>query len=55
MTVKYTVYADIEAEDESKLHTSEDDCWHPSDHRDLATFGTLQEAEEFLGSLEDKP
>lgn len=54
MTVEYTIYAYIEAYDESKLKTSEDDCWQPSDMRDLATFGTLQEAEDFLANLKEK-
>lgn len=51
MAVKYTVYASIEACDESKLNTKEDDCWHPSEERDLVEFDNLQKAEEFLNNL----
>lgn len=54
MGVKYTVYANIEAFDESKLKTCEDDCWHPSEERDLAVFESLEDAEMFLESLPTK-
>ena len=51
MSVEYTVYANIEAYDESKIKTSEDDCWHPSDEWNLAVFDTLEEAEAFMTNL----
>ena len=49
MGIKYTVYATIEAVEERK-----DDCWHPSEERDLAVFESLEEAEIFLKSLPTK-
>ena len=54
MAVKYTVYVNIEAFDESKLHTKEDDCWHPSEEQDLGEFDTLEEAEKFMNELPTK-
>ena len=54
MSVIYTVYANVEAYDESKLNTNMDDCWHPSEERDLAEFTSLEEAEAFLESLPTK-
>ena len=51
MSVKYTVYANIEAYDPAKTHTAEDDCWHPSDEVDLAEFDNLEEAERFIEVL----
>lgn len=54
MGVEYMVYANIEAFDKSKLKTNEDDCWHPSEERDLAVFKSLEEAEMFLESLPTK-
>ena len=54
MGVKYTVYVNIEAYDESKLKTPEDDCWHPSEERDLAEFDSLEEAENFMNELPSK-
>lgn len=54
MTVKYTVYTNIEAYDSAKENTAEDDCWHPSDEIDLAEFGSLEEAEQFMQALKDK-
>jgi len=55
MSVKYTVYANIEASDESKVMTPEDDVWHPSEGRDLAVFVTLKKAEAFLENLPQVP
>jgi len=55
MAIEYTVYANIEAYDASKLHTNEDDCWHPlAEERDLAVFISLEKAEEFMNSLPTK-
>lgn len=51
MSIEYTVYVNIEASDESKLNTSEDDCWHPSDEKDLGVFDSLDEAENFVAKL----
>lgn len=52
MSIKYTVYANIEAYDESKRYTNETDCWHPlQGERDLAVFGSLEEAIAFLENL----
>lgn len=54
MAVEYTVYVNIEAYDESKRDTNEDDCWHPSDERDLGVFGSLKKAEQFVADLPRK-
>lgn len=51
MAVEYTVYVNIEAYDESKRHTNEDDCWHPSSERNLGVFGNLKKAEQFMENL----
>jgi len=51
MTVKYTVYANIEAHDSAKENTAEDDCWHPSEEIDLKEFGNLEDAERFMQAL----
>lgn len=55
MTIRYTVYADIEAYDESKRGTNEDDCWHLDNvERDLAVFDDPEEAKKFLDNLPTK-
>ena len=51
MSAIYTVYANIEAYDESKLNTPQADCWHPSQERDLAEFSSLEGAETFMDEL----
>jgi hypothetical protein len=51
MTVEYTVYCNIQAYDESKVDTLEDDCWYPSQEVELATFATLADAETFMENL----
>jgi len=51
MAVEYTVYANIEAYDESKRDTNEDDCWHPSEERNLGVFDDLKKAEQFMDNL----
>lgn len=53
MTVKYTVYANIEAYDSAKENTAEDDCWHPSNELDLAEFDSLEKAEQFMQALKE--
>jgi len=52
MSVIYTVYANIEATDESKVNTSQDDCWHPSEEVVFAEFDTLEEAETLIAKLQ---
>lgn len=55
MSIEYTVYANIEAYDDSKRDTNEDDCWHPLlDGKNLAVFNDLKIAEKFLESLPTK-
>jgi len=54
MPVKYTVYANIEAYDESKRYTNEHDCWHPSVDRNFATLDNLEDAEQFVDNLPEK-
>jgi len=49
--VKFTVYVTIEAYDDSKLQTPQDDCWHPSEERDLAEFDNLEDAQKFMDEL----
>lgn len=51
MAIEYTVYANIEAVDDNHLKNNRDDCWHPSEERDLAVFESLEKAEMFLESL----
>ena len=52
MSVIYTVYANIEATDESKVNTSQDDCWHPSEEVVFAEFDTLKDAETLIAKLQ---
>jgi len=52
MSAIYTVYANIEAYDESKVNTSQDDCWHPSEEVVFAEFDTLEEAETLMTKLQ---
>ena len=52
MSVIYTVYANIEAYDESKVNTSQDDCWHPSEEVVFAEFDTLKDAETLIAKLQ---
>jgi len=52
MSAIYTVYANIEAYDESKVNTSQDDCWHPSEEVVFAEFDTLEEAETLIAKLQ---
>ena len=52
MAVEYTVYVNIEAYDESKRYTNEDDCWHPlPNDRNLGVFDDLKDAEQFMDNL----
>jgi len=52
MSVIYTVYANIEAYDESKVNTSQDDCWHPSEEVVLVELDTLEDAETLIAKLQ---
>jgi len=52
MSVIYTVYANIEASDETKINTSQDDCWHPSEEVVFAELDTLEEAETLIAKLQ---
>jgi len=52
MSVIYTVYANIEAYDETKVNTSQDDCWHPSEEVVFAEFDTLKDAETLIAKLQ---
>jgi len=54
MSVEYTVYVNIEAYDEKKRNMNEDDCWHPSEERNLGTFDSLELAEQFKNTLPEK-
>jgi hypothetical protein len=51
MAIEYTVYANVEAYDESKLKTAEDDCRRPCEERILYVTNDLRKAKNFLVSL----
>ncbi len=51
MNAKYQVYIGIEGQDESKINTSEDDCWNEEDWS-LETFDKLEDAQAFVGSCQ---
>ncbi len=52
MTVKYQVYIGIEGQDDSKIETSEDDCWLEDEQVTLSTFDNLTDAEAFVGTCQ---
>ena len=52
MAIKYQVYIGIEGQDDSKINTSEDDCWPEDEQVTLATFDKLADAEAFVGTCQ---
>ncbi len=52
MSVEYQAYIGIEGQDESKINTSEDDCWPEDEQVVLRTFDKLEDAEAFVGTCQ---